>query len=116
MEEPAMETNALKRVERLVAEEHRLYAERSLSDDEAPHRILGCTCVNDVTAVDILNRDASFAQWTRAKSFDTFGVIGPVIATGLDPLQLSVRTILNDRNAGTTRCRTWYSRPQSSSA
>ena len=29
------------------------------------------------------------------KSFDTFGVIGPVIATGLDPMKLSVRTVLN---------------------
>jgi len=59
--------------------------------------ILGYTCVNDVTALDILNRDPGFAQWTRAKSFDTFGVCGPVIATGLDPLALTVRTRVNDR-------------------
>jgi 2-keto-4-pentenoate hydratase/2-oxohepta-3-ene-1,7-dioic acid hydratase in catechol pathway len=59
--------------------------------------ILGYTCVNDVTALDILNRDPSFAQWTRAKSFDTFGVCGPVIAAGLDPLTLTVRTRVNGR-------------------
>jgi 2-keto-4-pentenoate hydratase/2-oxohepta-3-ene-1,7-dioic acid hydratase in catechol pathway len=43
----------------------------------------------------MLFKDASFAQWTRAKSFDTFGVFGPVIATGLDPMTLTIRTILN---------------------
>jgi len=62
---------------------------------EAERCIFGYTCVNDVTAVDLLNKDKSFAQWTRAKSFDGFGVFGPVIATGLDPAGLSVRTVLN---------------------
>ena len=42
-------------------------------------------------------KDKSFEQWARAKSFDTFGVFGPVIATGLDPLKLSVNTILNGK-------------------
>jgi 2-keto-4-pentenoate hydratase/2-oxohepta-3-ene-1,7-dioic acid hydratase in catechol pathway len=70
---------------------------RAVSEDEAQRNIFGYTCINDVTAVDILNRDASFAQWTRAKSFDTFGVIGPVIAAGIDPMQLSIRTVLNDQ-------------------
>lgn len=59
--------------------------------------ILGYTCVNDVTALDILNRDPRFKQWTRAKSFDTFGPFGPVIATGLDPQSLTVRTRVNGR-------------------
>ena len=59
--------------------------------------ILGYTCVNDVTALDLLSRDPSFAQWTRAKSCDTFGVFGPVIAAGLDPLALTVRTRVNGR-------------------
>ena len=68
---------------------------RSVSEAEAGHNIFGYTCVNDVTAVAILDKDKSFAQWTRAKSFDTFGVFGPVVATGLDPLQLSVKTILD---------------------
>ena len=57
--------------------------------------IFGYTCVNDLTAADILNRDPSFAQWTRAKSFDGFSPFGPVIATGLDPAALNVRTLLN---------------------
>ncbi|MGB5834722.1 MAG: fumarylacetoacetate hydrolase family protein [Thiohalocapsa sp.] len=29
--------------------------------------------------------------------FDTFGPFGPVVATGLDPRQLTVRTLLNGR-------------------
>ncbi len=57
--------------------------------------IFGYTCVNDVTAVELINKDSTFAQWVRSKSFDTFGVFGPVIATGLDPMGLSVRTVLN---------------------
>ncbi len=56
--------------------------------------IFGYTCANDVTARDILRADPSFPQWTRAKSFDTFGVFGPYIVTGLDPMQLRVRTIV----------------------
>lgn len=61
-------------------------------ETEAAQCILGYTGVNDVTALDVLHRDPSFAQWTRAKSYDTFGVCGPVIATGLDPLGLTVKT------------------------
>jgi 2-keto-4-pentenoate hydratase/2-oxohepta-3-ene-1,7-dioic acid hydratase in catechol pathway len=67
----------------------------AVSEDEAADCIFGYTCINDVTAAEILNRDPGFAQWTRAKNFDTFGVFGPVIATGLDPLTLAVKTVLN---------------------
>jgi 2-keto-4-pentenoate hydratase/2-oxohepta-3-ene-1,7-dioic acid hydratase in catechol pathway len=65
--------------------------------DEARAAIFGYTCVNDVTAFDLLNRDASFAQWTRAKSFDTFGVFGPWIETELDLDNASVFTRINGR-------------------
>jgi 2-keto-4-pentenoate hydratase/2-oxohepta-3-ene-1,7-dioic acid hydratase in catechol pathway len=67
----------------------------AVSEADAPAHILGYTCINDVTAAELINKDATFAQWTRAKSFDTFGVFGPVIATGLDPAKLSIKTILN---------------------
>jgi 2-keto-4-pentenoate hydratase/2-oxohepta-3-ene-1,7-dioic acid hydratase in catechol pathway len=60
-----------------------------------PEVVLGYTCANDVTVADILNRDASFAQWVRAKSFDTFCPFGPAVATGLDPEKLRVRTLLD---------------------
>jgi len=66
-----------------------------ISDAQADAHIFGYTCVNDITAADILNRDPTFAQWARAKSFDGFGPFGPAIAAGIDPAQLSVRTILN---------------------
>jgi 2-keto-4-pentenoate hydratase/2-oxohepta-3-ene-1,7-dioic acid hydratase in catechol pathway len=68
---------------------------RVVPEAAAPDYIFGYTCINDVTAVDILNRNPGFLQWTRSKSFDTFGVFGPVIATGLDPMSLTVRTVLN---------------------
>ena len=68
---------------------------RAIAVGDADEHIFGYTCVNDVTAVDILNRDASFAQWSRAKSFDGFGPVGPCIATGLDPAALVVRAMLN---------------------
>lgn len=67
----------------------------NIGEAEAADHIFGYTCVNDVTAIDLLRKDPSFEQWTRCKSFDTFGVFGPVIATGLDPMRLNVRTILN---------------------
>jgi 2-keto-4-pentenoate hydratase/2-oxohepta-3-ene-1,7-dioic acid hydratase in catechol pathway len=68
---------------------------KEVSEADAPQFIFGYTCVNDVTCAEIINRDPMFAQWARAKSFDTFGVFGPAVATGLDPSQLVVRTILN---------------------
>lgn len=67
----------------------------AVSEAEAASYIFGYTCVNDVTAFEIIFRDASFQQWVRAKSFDTFGPFGPVVATGLDPQSLSIRTIVN---------------------
>jgi 2-keto-4-pentenoate hydratase/2-oxohepta-3-ene-1,7-dioic acid hydratase in catechol pathway len=67
----------------------------AVSEAAAAKCIFGYTCINDVTAVDIFGTNAGFAQWTRAKGFDTFGVFGPVIATGLDPAKLVVKTVLN---------------------
>jgi len=68
---------------------------RAVSDAEAASCIFGYTCINDVTAMELINKDPGFAQWTRAKSFDTFGVFGPAIATDVDPAKLVVKTILN---------------------
>lgn len=68
---------------------------RNVSEAEVDGCIFGYTCVNDVTARQILRSDPSFPQWSRAKSFDTFGPFGPVIATGLEPDVLTVRTLVN---------------------
>ena len=59
--------------------------------------VFGYTCVNDVTALSLLDADPSFPQWARAKGFDTFGVFGPVIDTAVDPKGLTVRAELNGR-------------------
>jgi 2-keto-4-pentenoate hydratase/2-oxohepta-3-ene-1,7-dioic acid hydratase in catechol pathway len=70
---------------------------RKLRDDEDPlSYVLGYTCVNDVTARDLQRKDV---QFTRAKSFDTFCPVGPIVVDGLDPLNLVVITRVN----GTTR-------------
>lgn len=72
---------------------------RCANADEAAAQdaIFGYTCVNDVTALELLFKDASFPQWTRAKNFDGFGPFGPVIATGLDPSGLTVKALLDGR-------------------
>jgi len=67
------------------------------SEAEAGAAIFGLTCVNDVTALDLLHADPSFQQWARAKGCDSFGPIGPAIATGLDWSTLRVRVALNGR-------------------
>ena len=65
------------------------------SPAEAEAAIFGYTCVNDVTAADLINADPSFAQWVRAKSFDRFCPFGPTVASGIDPTTLTIRTRLN---------------------
>ncbi len=50
----------------------------------AMRHVFGYTCVNDVTAAEVLNETPDFAQWCRAKGYDTFGCMGPTIATQLD--------------------------------
>lgn len=66
-----------------------------VSEADAASHIFGYTCINDVTAVDIIGRDPTFAQWVRSKSFDTFGVFGPVVETDIDPMGLHIKTVLN---------------------
>jgi len=66
-----------------------------VTPDSAPDYIFGYTCANDVTVNEIIGRDPSFPQWVRAKGFDTFCPFGPVVATGLNPAMLVVRTLLN---------------------
>ena len=57
--------------------------------------IFGYTCVNDVTAAEVLNETPDFAQWCRSKGYDTFGCLGPVIATGLEWSKARVITRLD---------------------
>jgi 2-keto-4-pentenoate hydratase/2-oxohepta-3-ene-1,7-dioic acid hydratase in catechol pathway len=73
---------------------------RCISPGEAAGRILGYTCVNDVTARDLQKQDG---QWTRAKSFDTFCPVGPWIETDLDPCNLLVESYLNGKRMQSSR-------------
>jgi len=75
-----------------------------LADDEDVRSyILGYTCVNDVTARDLQNKDG---QWTRAKGFDTFCPVGPLVTDEIDPWAgVAVETRVNGeiRQQGNTR-------------
>ncbi|WP_353090624.1 fumarylacetoacetate hydrolase family protein [Methylibium sp.] len=70
---------------------------RAVSPADAPLHIFGYTCANDVTAMELIARDPSFPQWARAKSFDGFGVFGPVIETDFDHAQATLRTRVGGR-------------------
>jgi 2-keto-4-pentenoate hydratase/2-oxohepta-3-ene-1,7-dioic acid hydratase in catechol pathway len=72
--------------------------------EEAEAAILGYTCVNDLTALDPLNANPAFPQWTRAKGHDGFGPFGPVIATGLDWRALAVTVLVNGRERQNYPC------------
>ena len=70
---------------------------KNVTPQEAKSKILGYTCINDFTSLDILYADPSFPQWTRAKGFDGFGVVGPVIETDVDWQALTIKVFVNDR-------------------
>src|SRR5258708_18578523 len=52
------------------------------ADADIRQYILGYTCVNDVTARDLQNKDG---QWSRAKGFATFCPVGPLVTDVFDP-------------------------------
>lgn len=56
---------------------------RDVTPEEARSHVLGWTAVNDVTATD-LGLTTNF-PFLPGKSYDTFGVFGPVVETDLDP-------------------------------
>ena len=70
---------------------------RDISLENAAQHIFGYTCVNDVTAVELLRSDTSFEQWTRAKNFDGFTPFGPWIETELDCTSAVVTAKVNGR-------------------
>ena len=67
----------------------------SVSAQQAAAHIFGYTCINDVTASDILNENPDFPQWTRSKSFPTFSCVGPWIETQFDAANARVLTHLD---------------------
>ncbi|GGI47369.1 2-keto-4-pentenoate hydratase/2-oxohepta-3-ene-1,7-dioic acid hydratase in catechol pathway [Agromyces flavus] len=65
---------------------------RRVSEADAASVIFGYTIANDVTARDLQRRDG---QWTRAKGFDTFCPLGPVISTEIDLERGVIETAVN---------------------
>jgi 2-keto-4-pentenoate hydratase/2-oxohepta-3-ene-1,7-dioic acid hydratase in catechol pathway len=64
--------------------------------------VRGYTIANDVTARDLQKKEA---QWTRAKGFDTFCPVGPIVSDEVDPQAgLTVETRVNGelRQQGST--------------
>ncbi|OOY36122.1 fumarylacetoacetate hydrolase family protein [Solemya velum gill symbiont] len=66
-----------------------------ITSADADDHIFGYTCVNDVTAPTTLFEESGFTHWCRAKSFPTFGPIGPVIETDIEADGLTVKAIVN---------------------
>jgi 2-keto-4-pentenoate hydratase/2-oxohepta-3-ene-1,7-dioic acid hydratase in catechol pathway len=64
------------------------------SEAEAAKCIFGVTCGNDVSARDWQKNDV---QWWRAKGSDTFGPLGPYIASGLNYDDLLMQLRLNGK-------------------
>jgi len=64
----------------------------NVSAADAAGHIFGFTCVNDITAIGVMNEYPDFVQWCRSKGYDTFGAVGPAIATDFDWRNASVVT------------------------
>jgi len=65
---------------------------KNVSEADAADYIFGVTCGNDVSARKWQQGDL---QWFRAKGSDTFGPIGPMIATGINYNDLKLEGRLN---------------------
>ena len=68
---------------------------KNIPEDEVLEYIYGYTIMNDITARDIQKNES---QWYRAKSFDTFGPLGPVIVDKdkiTDPQNLNLKSYVN---------------------
>ncbi|MEZ7754907.1 fumarylacetoacetate hydrolase family protein [Microbacterium paraoxydans] len=65
---------------------------KNVKAENALDHVLGYTIGNDVTARDLQRKDG---QWSRAKGFDTFCPLGPVIETDFDPAQATLETRVN---------------------
>jgi 2-keto-4-pentenoate hydratase/2-oxohepta-3-ene-1,7-dioic acid hydratase in catechol pathway len=66
-----------------------------IAERDAMAHVAGYTIMNDVSARDLQRGDG---QWTRAKSLDTFGPMGPELVTSDevgDPHALRIRSLVN---------------------
>ncbi|GAA1528598.1 2-keto-4-pentenoate hydratase/2-oxohepta-3-ene-1,7-dioic acid hydratase in catechol pathway [Microbacterium ginsengiterrae] len=65
---------------------------KNVTAERALEYVFGYTVANDVTARDLQRKDG---QWTRAKGFDTFCPIGPMIETEFDTADATIETRVN---------------------
>jgi 2-keto-4-pentenoate hydratase/2-oxohepta-3-ene-1,7-dioic acid hydratase in catechol pathway len=68
---------------------------RNVGLDDALDYVAGYTCLNDITDRDTQTREG---QWSRSKSFDTFGPVGPLVVPASEipnPQALAIRARLN---------------------
>lgn len=74
---------------------------KEVPEERALEVVYGFTCANDVSARDLQVKDG---QWARAKGFDTFCPLGPVIETDLDLSDAHIETRVNGeiRQSGST--------------
>jgi 2-keto-4-pentenoate hydratase/2-oxohepta-3-ene-1,7-dioic acid hydratase in catechol pathway len=65
---------------------------KNVAQQEALDYVLGYTCGNDLTAMDLFSKDG---RLTRAKGFDGSGPLGPFLVTELDPRNLAIKGRVN---------------------
>src|SRR5512132_3654577 len=67
---------------------------KTVSRENALEAVRGYLCANDVSARDLQFGDG---QWTRGKSIDTFGPVGPLVPRDQvpDPHALAIRAIVS---------------------
>jgi 2-keto-4-pentenoate hydratase/2-oxohepta-3-ene-1,7-dioic acid hydratase in catechol pathway len=65
---------------------------RNVSPTQASRYIFGYTASEDISDRTIQKADG---QWARAKSFDTFTPLGPLVETAIDPNALNIQLFQN---------------------
>lgn len=65
---------------------------KDVKRDKALSYIFGYTCANDISDRDLQKKDI---QFTRAKSYDTFKPLGPVISTNIDGDNVDIKLSIN---------------------
>jgi 2-keto-4-pentenoate hydratase/2-oxohepta-3-ene-1,7-dioic acid hydratase in catechol pathway len=68
---------------------------RRIAEADALDHVLGYTCSNDVSERVIQRKETPNGCLLIGKAFDTFCPMGPVIATGIDPGNLTIQTRVN---------------------
>ena len=71
---------------------------RHIEEQDALDHVLGYTCVNDVSAKEMITSDQGKGTSMRWKHFDTFCPIGPFIETEVsDPNNLNIECLVNGK-------------------